>query len=395
METDAYFLPDVPQMLTVLGSNDLNWKHGTVTFDDKGIWLPSTDGWELIPTKAIEIVGRKLPPTFLNKVKATCDAPESIAIDYQKKSFFSSRYITTSLVFAAEEESITAIRHYFNKEVGLQKDAILQELNNEHLKMLLLLAKGINRTKMLATMFDNKELLVKKLLKQLISMGFIDESANLKPRGMTYINEFFGEHTQTNKESDFPDGDPEKTCVSGKLTEGNVWIEHSRNGSFVSGNVSNSDLFAFIPVEIQSVKMGEMNENTQNLTIYTAMETKINLHSKDRVLLSAIYIALERTCEPYYRILSFLYTGNTDEEKIATRLAIPLQRLNGMINNLKNGGYIGFDNTLLSSGFDKLNLQISKINNSSTSYIKHSSKQKDLNRESERKKLLEKIGGIQ
>jgi hypothetical protein len=66
-----------------------------------------------------------------------------------------------------------------------------------------------------------------------------------------------------------------------------------------------------------------------------------------------------------------------------------------MINNLKNGGYIDSDNNLRSSGFDKLNLQISKIDKSSTSYSKHSSKQKDLNRENERKKLLEKIGGIQ
>ena len=288
MEADAYFLSDVPQMLTVLGSNDLKWKHGTVTFDDKGIWLPSIDGWELIPTKAIEIVGRKLPPSFLTKIKATCDAPESIAIDYQKKSFFGSRYITTSLVFAAEEESINAIRQFFNKEIGLQKDATLQELNNEHLKMLLMLGNGINITKMLATMFDNRELLVKKLLKQLITMGFIDESANLNTRGMAYINEFFGEYTQTNKNSDFPEDGPEKTGGYGELTEGKVWIEHSRNDSFVSGSVSNSDLFAFIPVEIQSVKMGEMNENIQNLIIYTAMADKINLHSKDGVFLSSI-----------------------------------------------------------------------------------------------------------
>lgn len=288
MDVDAYFLPDVPQMLTVLGSNDLNWKHGTVTFDDKGIWLPSPDGWELIPTKAIEIVGRKLPPSFLTKIKATCDAPESIAIDYQKKSFFTSRYITTSLVFAAEEKSITAIRHFFNKEVGLQKDAILQELNNEHLKMLLLLANGISSTKMLATIFDNKEFLVNKLLQQLISMGLIDESATLKTRGKTYINEIFGEYTQTNKRSGFPDTGREKINGYGELTEGNVWIEHSLNGSFVSGSVSNSDVFAFIPVEIQSVKMGEMNENIQNLIIYPAMEAEINLRSKNGVLLSAI-----------------------------------------------------------------------------------------------------------
>ena len=288
MEADTYFLPDVPQMLTVLGSNDLNWKHGTVSFDEKGIWLPSPDGWELIPTKAIEIVGRTLPLSFLNKMKATCDAPESIAIDYQKKSFFGSRYITTSLVFAAEEESINAIRQFFNKEIGLQKDATLQELNNEHLKMLLLLANGINSTKMLATMFDNKELLVKKLLKQLIAMGFIDEYANLNTRGMAYINEFFGEYTQTNKKSDFPEDGPEKTGVSDEFIEGKVWIEHSRNDSFVSGSVSNSDLFAFIPVDIQSVKMGEINENIQNLIIYTAMEDKINLHSKDGVFLSSI-----------------------------------------------------------------------------------------------------------
>ncbi|ATU08569.1 hypothetical protein BKM01_07150 [Methanohalophilus portucalensis] len=288
MEADAYFLPDVPQMLTVLGSNDLNWKHGTVSFDEKGIWLPSPDGWELIPTKAIEIVGRKLPPSFLNKIKATCDAPESIAIDYQKKSFFGSRYITTSLVFAAEEDSITAIRQFFNKEIGFQKDAILQELNSEHLKMLLLLANGINNTKMLATMFDSRELLVKKLLQQLISMDLIDESTNLKLRGKAYINEVFGEYTQTNNGPYFPNSGQEKTGGPDELTEGKVWIEHSRNDSFVSGSVSNSDLFAFIPVEIQSVKMGEMNENIQSLIIYTAMEDKINLHSKDAVFLSAI-----------------------------------------------------------------------------------------------------------
>lgn len=66
-----------------------------------------------------------------------------------------------------------------------------------------------------------------------------------------------------------------------------------------------------------------------------------------------------------------------------------------MINNLKNGGYIDSDNNLLSSGFDKLKLQIGKIDNSNVSYSTHSSRQNDLNRESERKKLLEKIGGIQ
>ena len=66
-----------------------------------------------------------------------------------------------------------------------------------------------------------------------------------------------------------------------------------------------------------------------------------------------------------------------------------------MINNLKNGGYIDSYNNLLSSGFDKLKLQIGKIDNSNVSYSTHSSRQNDLNRESERKKLLEKIGGIQ
>ncbi|ATU08570.1 hypothetical protein [Methanohalophilus portucalensis] len=66
-----------------------------------------------------------------------------------------------------------------------------------------------------------------------------------------------------------------------------------------------------------------------------------------------------------------------------------------MINNLKNGGYIDSDNNLLSAGFDKLKLQIGKIDNSNVSYSTHSSRQNDLNRESERKKLLEKIGGIQ
>ncbi|SMH32702.1 hypothetical protein [Methanohalophilus portucalensis] len=72
-----------------------------------------------------------------------------------------------------------------------------------------------------------------------------------------------------------------------------------------------------------------------------------------------------------------------------------MERLNGMINNLKNGGYIDSDNNLLSAGFDKLKLQIGKIDNSNVSYSTHSSRQNDLNRESERKKLLEKIGGIQ
>jgi len=143
MEVEISYLLDLPQLLTVMNSDDLKWQNGRVNFEETGIWFPSEDGLEIIPLQAIGIIGRDLPESFISKIRNITGHPSQFAVDYSKKTTFGSTYLISTIVFAGSREDIFKIKTFLEQKLGYPPSNNDPLMKDGYLQLVSLLAGGI------------------------------------------------------------------------------------------------------------------------------------------------------------------------------------------------------------------------------------------------------------
>ncbi|MEA1984152.1 MAG: hypothetical protein U9N13_00680, partial [Euryarchaeota archaeon] len=263
MDIDISYIVDIPPIITTLNTSDLNWKRGIVTFTEYDIWFPYADQVNIVPLKAIKLIDRQLPPSIMKKIHYTSREADLLVVEYQKKSTFGIGYINSIMLFAGPGSSINKIKSYLSSVLGIQVNAKYGNLNKEELRLLCLLAAGMNVVDLLIPLFDSNKALIKRSFTVLKDKNLVDDCASITQLGSEYVESIKGNgEGKLGKIARDPFGSvpqPHKAVDSFKPKKDTIKFRKRYKSSSIEGLVSIRHIGQFIQTEeINNLKKEEL-----------------------------------------------------------------------------------------------------------------------------------------
>jgi hypothetical protein len=200
----------------------------------------------------------------------------------------------------------------------------------EDIRLLCLLASGINSFDMLVPIFDGDDEIVNRTFASLISKGLVDEYATLTSLGTDLVDRVKGVEKKrlgSSIQEDFENLSTMWNCLDCSMppcdeeTNRIIW---KCGNSKLCGNVTTVDINKFIrPASIERIAV-EIPENTGSidLIIYTMDDAHIVLKSRDYSVILALYGCLNLKEDIQIRILFCFYLGYNTESVILGFLQI-------------------------------------------------------------------------
>ncbi len=155
IELELVYVPDVPYLASMRNASGLKWNTNLVGITATDMWLPTDEGFEIIPIKSIEVVGREMPKYIVNQICKITKHKQVLAIDYKKKSVFSSAFVSYTMLFAGDSKNIAGLSNYLISLIGFSVDATFSKLKPDESRLLCLIAAGMDDFSMLSPIFDN------------------------------------------------------------------------------------------------------------------------------------------------------------------------------------------------------------------------------------------------
>ncbi len=428
MEVEISYLLDLPQLLSVMNSDELEWQSGNVIFKDNGIWFPSEDGWETIPLQAIGIIGRDLPESFISKMHGATGHPSEFAVDYSKKTTFGSTYLVSTIVFAGSKEDIFKVKTFLEKQLGYtssNEDPLLKE---GYLQLVSLLASGIKDEKYLLSIFKDDSSKLNIALSDLKTMGMLDEENTPTKEGIKNLNNFKNVDAEEKDAeiSKLADNNLPAFDSSPSFDKDSVGITLNYGKSIIRSVIKEDELAAFLPSgEIKTLKLRK--EGIFILDILAVSGLKIEIFARKYVVV-ALYIALSRKMDIYDRILALSFTKIADPSIFSGMLETERENVQSCIGKLKHFGYLGENGHIEPKGLDRLKGQFKNIDLVQQDFVEEEVETKmiferltknghlrvedveeqfskapaqsnsisydPINEENERKRMLDQIGGL-
>lgn len=399
LEVKLSYITSISQLLTKRSITGVNWMHEMVGVTDTDIWFPSEEGWDIIPLKSIEMVGRQLTGSVGNQILQATKYSNHLVVDYKKQALFGTGYVTSTMILAGQGQDIRKIKNYLLSVLGFQADASFGELEHEESRLLCLLASGMDDVDVLLPIFDGNKVLLKHAFVILKKRKLVDDYASPTQLGLEYVEQIKGKgEGKLGSDIDKAFGAISKTWKHVdqlKPTKRMNKVLWKHGDSSLAGRVATDELWRFIPIaDIDEMDMEEMEMGTLRLHIHTKRDVSIYIEPIDKSTIFVLYVMLDKNEDTQLRILSSIYMGIEQRDIIAHILDIQPLLLDPKLNQMAADGLIDPNNKLLSGGIEKIREAIHQKTSESAGQPEVVEQLEELKLEEARKKVHKKLGGL-
>ena len=399
LEVELSYITSVSQLLTKRSVTGVKWMHGKVGVADEDMWFPSEEGWDIIPLKSIEMVGRQLTGSVGNQILQATKYSNHLVIDYKKQSLFGTGYVTSTMILAGRGQDIRKMKNYLLSALGFKIDASFGELEQEESRLLCLLASGMDNVDVLLPIFDGNKVLLKHAFVVLKKRKLVDDYASPTQLGLEYVEQVKGKGGgKLGSDIDKAFGEVAKTwkhvdqLKSTKRMNKVLW---KHGDSSLAGRVATDELWRFIPIaDIDEMEMEEMEMGTLRLHIHTKHDVSLYIEPVDKSTIFVLYGVLDKKEGTQLRILGSIYMGIEQRDIITHILDIQPFLLDPKLNQMAADGLIDSDNKLLSEGIGKIKEVIHRKTSESAGQPEVVERLEELKLQEASKKVHEKLGGL-
>lgn len=400
LEVKLSYITSISQLLTKRSITGVNWMHEMVGITDTDMWFPSEEGWDIIPLKSIEMVGRQLTGSVGNQILQATKYSNHLVVDYKKQALFGTGYVTSTMILAGQGQDIRKIKNYLLSVLGFQADASFGELEHEESRLLCLLASGMDDVDVLLPIFDGNKVLLKHAFVILKKRKLVDDYASPTQLGLEYVEQIKGKgEGKLGSDIDKAFGAISKTWKHVdqlKPTKRMNKVLWKHGDSSLAGRVATDELWRFIPIpDIDEMEMEEMEMGTLRLHIHTKRDVSLYIEPIDKSTIFVLYVMLDKNEDTQLRILSSIYMGIEQRDIIAHILDIQPLLLDPKLNQMAADGLIDPNNNkLLSGGIEKIREAIHQKTSESAGQPEVVEQLEELKLEEARKKVHKKLGGL-
>lgn len=399
LEVELSYITNVSQLLTKGSITGLTWKHGDVAFTENDIWFPSAGGWDMIPLKSIEMVGRQLTGSVGNQILHATKYSNHLVIDYKKQALFGTGNITSAMILAGQDRNIKNIKNFLLTALGFRIDASFGELENEESRLLCLLTSGMDDVDVLLPIFDDNKVLLRHAFAVLKKRKLVDDFASPTQLGLEYVEQVKGKgEGKLGSDINKTFGNISKSWKNVeqiKPTKRMNKVLYKYEDSSIAGRVATDELWRFIPIaDIDEMTLENAELGTIRMHIHTKHDASIYIEPVEKTTVFAIYVLLNNNEDMEHRLLFSMYLGIVQRKTISYILNIPQHVLDSKLNNMIEKGLIDSDSKLLIKGIELTRDIISKKTageNGSTEEI--STRFEEMKMELTKKRVHEKLGG--
>ena len=359
LELELTYVPDVPHLISMRNASGLKWNDGLVKITATDIWLPTDEGFEVIPLKSIEVVGRELPDYMVNQIRKITNQKNVLAIDYKKKSKFSSAFVSYSMLFVGDSKNIVTLSNHLISLIGFKVDATFADLKPDESRLLCLIAAGIDNFNILGPIFDNNKKKLNHAFTVLTKKELVDEYATATQLGFEYVEQIKGKEGGSiggneDEESESDNSEESTYAISTDPTKKMNKYLWEYNNSSISGLVATCELLQCISIDdVDEVKVEDVKLGTKQLQIHTKCDAYIYIEPEDKSIIFTLRFVLNKNEDTQLRILCSMYLGAVRSEELARIFNIPQSLVEYKLDDLREKGYI-YPNDKLSSKGKKL-----------------------------------------
>ena len=366
LEVEITYIISVSQLLTRQSLSGVKWMTGMIGISDTDMWLPSEDGFDVIPLSSIDIIGRKFTGAVRNQILKSTKYSNHLVIDYRKKPMFGTGYVTSTMIFAGTAENVRKIKNYLIALLGFTKDATFGELEPEQTRLLCMLASGVNDSDILLPIFDNNRLLLKHSFMILKKRKLIDDYASPTQTGLEYVQQIKGKgEGKLGLDIDKAFEDTAKSWNEGDMIKPTARMAKTRwvyEDSTLAGRIEIDALWRFIPIaDIKSLDIRELKLGALLLGIYTKHDLSIYIEPAEKSTVYILKSALDQNEELQIRILACMYVGIKNKKILAYTLNISANLIDAQLEHMINKGLIDSDNIPLVKGIETIKNVVSNI----------------------------------
>ncbi len=355
IELELAYVPDVPHLVAMRNVSGLKWNNGLVGITATDIWLPTDEGFEIVPLKSIEVVGREMPKYIVNQIHKITKHKEVLAIDYKKKSVFSSAFVSYTILFAGDSKNIAKLLNYLISLIGFKVDATFADLKPDESRLLCLIAAGMDDFSMLSPIFDNNKDKLNHAFMILNKKGLVDDYASTTQLGFEYVEQIKGKEGGViggNEKESEDDYSEESAYITSTYPtkKMNKYLWEYKNSS-IDGLVATSELLQCIPIDdVDGVEIEDVKLGTKRLQIHTKHDAHIYIEPEDKSTIFILRVVLNKNEDPQLRILCSVYLGVLKPDELAHIVNMPVSLIEYKLDYLKEKGYIHSNNKLSSKG---------------------------------------------
>ncbi|WP_292468960.1 hypothetical protein [Methanolobus sp.] len=355
-EMDFLGIIDIPRINTMFCINNARWNQWKVTLNDEYLEIQTSCNILTIKFEDILIVDRILPQAILSKIQNSSKYSSVIAIDYKKDATFGTGKVVDSMILAGKKSNIFNLKYLLMSLLGVKADPLIGNMNPQDIRLLFLLASGINSMEMLLPICDGNQELINKTFASLKTKKLVDEYATVTSLGTEMIDRMKGiekKNLGSNVLEDYEDVSTMWNCldtmkVGNEETIRTMW---KCGGSALYGDLAIEDIKRFISCTfIKEIRLkNPENTSTMDLDMTITDGSKILLRSRDYSILIALYGILNKEEDIQIRILFCFYLGYTIEPDVLRLLDIPLPLYENHFKILASSSLINVDSKELTN----------------------------------------------
>ncbi len=366
LEVEMTYVTSASQLLTRQSLTSVKWMSGTIQITDSDMWLPSENGFDIVPLKSIEMIGRNLTGAVRNQILKSAKYSNHLVIDYRKLSKFGIGHITSTMILAGTGENVRKIKNYLVTLLGFTVDAVFGELEPEETSLLCLLATGVNDANILLPVFEGNRILLKHAFMVLKKRKLIDDYASPTQIGLEYVEQVKGKgEGSLGLDIDKAFEDTAKSWNEGDMIKPTARMAKVRwvyEDSTLAGRVAIDALWRFIPIaDIKSLAIRELKLGALLLGVYTKHDLSIYIEPAEKSTVYVLQIVLNQNEELQTRILACMYVGINENKIFAYTLNISQNLIDAQLEHMMNKGLIDSDSTLLVKGIETIKNTILNI----------------------------------
>jgi hypothetical protein len=329
-EIEFIGIVDIPRINTIFSIDNTQWAPWKVILSDKEMQIQTSDRIIHVNLENILIVDRPLPHAILCKLQNSSRHGAVIVIDYKKNATIGIGEVVSSMIVAGKKSDVSNLKYMLMSLLGVKADPIIGTMKPEDIRLLCLLASGINSLDMLIPIFEGDDEMVNRTFASLKTKGLVDKYATLTPLGLDLVDRVKGVEKKklgSDIQEDFDNLSTVWNCLDynmGPCVDETNRIIWKFGNSKLCGNVATSDINKFIcPTSIETIEV-EIPENTcfMDLMIHTINDAFVVLKSRDYSVILAIYGCLNLKEDVQIRILFCFYLGFVTEAEILNFLQI-------------------------------------------------------------------------
>jgi hypothetical protein len=334
-EMELLGIIDIPRISTMIYIDNTKWNDWTVRLSDERLEVQIDSKISNIVLENILTVDRPLSYAIISKMQNSSKHKAIMVIDYKKPATLGVGDVLCSMILAGKKSDISNLKYTLTSLLGIKVDPLVGNMKPEDIRLLCLLASGVNNVDILVPIFDGDEELLNRTFSSLKKRELVDGYAALTPLGIELVDRVKGVEKKK-LGSDIHERFDELSKIWDYLddmhfgNEESIKIVSKWGNSMQCGNVLLSDMKTLMLAGgIEKIDV-EMCDHFCSIDLIIQFQTNfdVTLRSRDYSIIIALYGILNDREDIAIRILFCFYLGYNNESDIFSLIEISHREYN-------------------------------------------------------------------